>query len=211
MMVGPAAVTHIADLHLDVLVDAGAALVVLSRSLSLRLSLFISKQATNFLTPANAIQTFSYGVLFLFQKFFALSHDLLSVNLNLVQVYLNSFTFPFFVVFNVVLLTHAGGLKLFAFAVRFLFEILLLFAGKSIFLGYRGSGSFLFLYRCCSTRNFCDKLLDVFRIHEHFCGGELSGILDLRNFIFSQPYNHVLRFKISVNDFTLAVHVIKTY
>ena len=67
MMVGPAAVTHIADLHLDVLVDAGAALVVLSRSLSLRLSLFISKQATNFLTPANAIQTFSYGVLFLFQ------------------------------------------------------------------------------------------------------------------------------------------------
>jgi len=107
MMVGPAAVAHIADLHLDVLVDAGAALIVLSRSLSLRLSLFISKQATNFLTPANAIQTFSYGVLFLFQKFFALSHDLLSVNLNLVEVYLSSFTFPFFVVFNVVLLADA--------------------------------------------------------------------------------------------------------
>lgn len=64
---------------------------------------------------------------------------------------------------------------------------------------------------CRSTRNFCDKLLDVFRIHEHFGGGELAGLLDLGDFILSQPYNHVLRFKISVNDFTLAVHVIKTY
>jgi len=53
MMVGPAAIAHIADLHLDVLVDAGAALVVLS--LSLRLSLFISKQTIDFNLSADAI------------------------------------------------------------------------------------------------------------------------------------------------------------
>ena len=52
-MVSPAAVAHIADLHLDILVDAGASLVVIS--LSLRLSLFISKQTIDFYLPANAI------------------------------------------------------------------------------------------------------------------------------------------------------------
>jgi hypothetical protein len=96
MVVGPAAVTHITDLHLNVLVDAGATLIVFSCTFACRLSLFISKQVTDFLAPANAIQTFGYGVLFLFQKFFTLCHYLLCVYLNLVQLDLDSLSVPFF-------------------------------------------------------------------------------------------------------------------
>jgi hypothetical protein len=107
MMVGPAAVTHITDFHLDVLVDAGAALIIFSCSLTRRLNFFISKQLTDLLAPANAIQTFGYGVLFLFQKFLTFSHDLFSVNLNLVQLNLNSLSVLFFLVFNFFLLANA--------------------------------------------------------------------------------------------------------
>lgn len=53
------------------------------------------------------------------------------------------------------------------------------------------------------------ELLDVLAVLKHFGGGELASLGDFSDLVVSESNYHVLWLKISMDNFTLTVHVIK--
>jgi uncharacterized membrane protein YuzA (DUF378 family) len=55
------------------------------------------------------------------------------------------------------------------------------------------------------------KLFDKVSIVEHLGSRQLASLCDLVDLIISETNHYIFRFEIGVNDFALAMHIIKTY
>lgn len=149
-----------------------------------------------------------------------LLHSLLD-DLVRVDTYINVIKIGFFflvlggdVVFSAVDL-RICLIQLFALLLKFLFQILLLLGGQTL---VERIGLILFRIllifwsEAKSWQGSCDlhiQAFDVVAVFEHFGRRELARLRDLPYFVIAQSNNHIFRLKISVDDFTVAVHVVE--
>lgn len=59
--------------------------------------------------------------------------------------------------------------------------------------------------------HFHVKLFDKVSIVEHLGSRQLASLCDLVDLIISETNHYIFRFEIGVDDFALAMHIIKTY
>jgi hypothetical protein len=143
VVVGPAAVAHVADLNLHVVVDLGAAFVL--STLRLLLLLIVIEETID-LRLTHAVKAVSDRFLALLMLLNSLLYDFVRVDsyINVIKIGFFHLILGGYVVLGVVHL-RVGLVQLFALLLKFLFQILLLLGGQTLIHRVRLRGLVLLL------------------------------------------------------------------